>query len=554
MRAVVGIAASLLLAAAAAAPPPAAPAPPRVRQVDRLSDAQRFPRDMHPRTRARHARVMSAWRAPLIAAGSPLITPVDYGADPTGVADSTAAFAAAVAAMVARNTSGHHMADCVVDLGGVVLDLQGGDYLLSAPLAIPQCVGNLRIVDGSLRASPTFPRDRFVVEVGGPTCNTGQGSCNQNVGMSGLTVDGSHVAAGCVNIMTTMGATLDSSSAIFGFNSTGIKVAGGHETMISDTWVAAYFWNQPEKEKNGATGILLAGNDHYISNVIVYSARVGIELTGAANIVDGAHTWNCATGNGGVGILNRESQNRFTGCYLDFNDLVLENAQQVTVSDGFFLGGGQLVFAAPAAGSAIVATTVSGNVWYDTNGAALAVDETAGTWTSAQDLLVTGSTQPGAPRGVTVATKVLTVPLASWPADGAFTVDFSDVSVPAGRRAAHGCMLPLVRAPLDRPRRRTPHPPAHRPLALALPPPPTRSLQVLLFPHAPIQSATARFAGGPLANAAAAPYPLVGALPAKAGAPLTVTVYAAAPAATTGSLQLVVTADQSSSSSVFAVA
>ena len=469
------LAALLALVVAARAAPP----PPRVRQVDRLSDAQRFPRDMHPRTRARHARVMSAWRAPSVAAGSPLITPVDYGADPTGVADSTAAFAAAVAAMVARNTSGHHMADCgprgsIADLGGVVLDLQGGDYLLSAPLAIPQCVGNLRIVDGSLRASPTFPRDRFVVEVGGPTCKTPQGSCNQNVGMSGLTVDGSHVAAGCVNVMTTMGATLDSSSAMFGFNQTGVLVSGGHEFMMTETWVAAYFWNQPEKASNSATGILLAGNDNYVTNVIVYSARVGIELTGAANIVDGAHTWNSATGKGGVGIVNRQGQNRFTGCYLDFNDLVLENAQHVVVSDGFFLGGGQLVFAAPAAGSAIVATTVSGNVWHNTDLPAIAVNETAGTWTSAQDLLVTGSTQPGAPRGVTVATKVLTVPLASWPADGVFTVDFSDVSRPSGA-AGRARLLPAAAfsarstAPPHAPHT---HPPTHAPPAGARPPSP----------------------------------------------------------------------------------
>ena len=249
-------------------------------------------------------------------------------------------------------------------------------------------------------------------------------------------------------------------------------------------------------------GIFIAGNDHYVTNVIVYSSRVGIELTGAANIVNGIHTWNQATGNGGIGILNRESQNRFTGCYLDFNDLVLENAQQVTVSDGFFLGGGQLVFAAPAAGSALVATTITGNVWYDTNGAALAVNETAGTWTSALDLLVSGSTQPGAPRGVTVATKVLKVPVASWPADGVFTVDFSDV---------------------------------------------------LLFPNVPIQSATARFAGAPLGSSMVVSAPLVGELPAKA-APLAVTVYAPAPAAAAGaSFQLIVTADQSGYSNVFAV-
>ena len=46
------------------------------------------------------------------------------------------------------------------------------------------------------------------------------------------------------------------------------------------------------------TGIGIYGNDHYVSNVIVYSARVGVELSGAANILQGVHTWNCATGNG----------------------------------------------------------------------------------------------------------------------------------------------------------------------------------------------------------------------------------------------------------------
>ena len=69
------------------------------------------------------------------------------------------------------------------------------------------------------------------------------------------------------------------------------------------------------------TGIAVRGNDHYVSNSIVFSALVGVELTGAANILQvrdlspgfhsiglkslacvgwqGVHTWNCATGNGG---------------------------------------------------------------------------------------------------------------------------------------------------------------------------------------------------------------------------------------------------------------
>ena len=34
------------------------------------------------------------------------------------------------------------------------------------------------------------------------------------------------------------------------------------------------------KEKNTATGILIAGNDHYVLDTIVFSARVGVRLTG----------------------------------------------------------------------------------------------------------------------------------------------------------------------------------------------------------------------------------------------------------------------------------
>ena len=127
-------------------------------------------------------------------------------------------------AVLAHNTSGHVMSDGIVDLGGVVLDLGGGEYLLSSPLVVPQYVGNMRIVDGTLRASSAFPAARYVIEVGTstPRCNppSGQGSCNENIGMSGLTLDGAHVAAGCLQITATMGATLDASSAIFGFRTT----------------------------------------------------------------------------------------------------------------------------------------------------------------------------------------------------------------------------------------------------------------------------------------------------------------------------------------------
>ena len=64
------------------------------------------------------------------------VNPVDFGADPTGVHDSSNAFESAVAAALLHNTSGHTMGGGIVDLGGCTIDLQGGDYLISRPVCL----------------------------------------------------------------------------------------------------------------------------------------------------------------------------------------------------------------------------------------------------------------------------------------------------------------------------------------------------------------------------------------------------------------------------------
>ena len=52
------------------------------------------------------------------------------------------------------------------DLGGVTIDLGGGDYYISSPLVIPNMYGNMRIVDGTIGASSSFPSDRYLIELG----------------------------------------------------------------------------------------------------------------------------------------------------------------------------------------------------------------------------------------------------------------------------------------------------------------------------------------------------------------------------------------------------
>jgi hypothetical protein len=58
-------------------------------------------------------------------AGAPTLFPADFGADPTGRTDSTAAFKLLMSELL-RNTSSHIMSGKAVDLGGATVDLQGG--------------------------------------------------------------------------------------------------------------------------------------------------------------------------------------------------------------------------------------------------------------------------------------------------------------------------------------------------------------------------------------------------------------------------------------------
>ena len=69
----------------------------------------------------------------------------------------------------------------------------------------------------------------------------------------------------------------------------------------------------------GSTAIELFGNDHVVSDVIIFGGQVGVHVTGGANLIEGVHTWNDATHapSPGYGILISNTQSvRCLGVYL----------------------------------------------------------------------------------------------------------------------------------------------------------------------------------------------------------------------------------------------
>lgn len=68
-----------------------------------------------------------------------------YGADPTGVADSTEAILGALSDAFKGPSDGVLM-EGIANLGGARIDLEGGSYLISRPLRFPATgAGNIMV-------------------------------------------------------------------------------------------------------------------------------------------------------------------------------------------------------------------------------------------------------------------------------------------------------------------------------------------------------------------------------------------------------------------------
>jgi hypothetical protein len=251
-------------------------------------------------------------------------------------------------------TRSHHMASGIVDLGGLTIDLEGGQYLISEPIQIPPMYGNAHIIDGTLRASTSFPSDRWLLEIGDSTkCHPKlpngdpdkQGSCNEFIDVSSVLLDANFIAAGGAKLEMVMGMTL-ANIFVTGFRKVGIQVTSGHAVMISDAWLAECYWSDNKSSNSSrcpkpseSIAIQIHGYDHYITNTIVFDfTRIGVEIVGASNVLQGVHTWN----GGGVGIqlgnaTKGSGSNRLIGCYLDYNSLDLYDPSGVFVESTFFL-------------------------------------------------------------------------------------------------------------------------------------------------------------------------------------------------------------------------
>lgn len=147
---------------------------------------------------------------------------------------------------------------------------------------------------------------------------------------------------GGILVINSLRTNIDS-CYISHFMSSGIMVQGGHETLIHNSFLGQSITagGSPDESEFSGVAINLMGNDNTVTDVVIFSAAVGILLSGQANIITGVHCYNKATGFGGVGIklqLGGLTQTRILGSYMDYTGIVAEDPVQLDIVDSFFLG------------------------------------------------------------------------------------------------------------------------------------------------------------------------------------------------------------------------
>ncbi|ESQ55359.1 hypothetical protein EUTSA_v10025078mg [Eutrema salsugineum] len=305
----------------------------------------------------RHMAEMQALKASLVRRNLPaLVSPpptppqavpgprvyqvISYGADPTGKVDSTNAILKAMEEAFEGPNQGVLM-EGINDLGGARIDLEGGSYLISRPLRFPSAgAGNLLISGGTLKASDDFPVDKYLIELNDESSKLQY--IFEYITFRDLLIDCNY-RGGAIAVINSLRTSIDNCYITRFGNTNGILVQKGHETYIRNSFLGQHITAGGDKgERNfSGTAVNLIGNDNAVTDTVIFSAEIGVMISGQANLLSGVHCYNKATGFGGTGIylkLPGLTQNRIVNSYLDYTGIVAEDPVQLQISGTFFLG------------------------------------------------------------------------------------------------------------------------------------------------------------------------------------------------------------------------
>ncbi|KAK9281652.1 hypothetical protein L1049_004555 [Liquidambar formosana] len=171
-------------------------------------------------------------------------------------------------------------------------------------------------------------------------------------------------------------------------------------------------------------GINIIGNDNAITDVVIFSASIGIMISGQANMITGVHCYNKATALGGAGIYIRApglTQTRIANCYLDYTGIVAEDPVQLHITGSFFLGNAFILI--KSLEGIVRSVNIVDNMFSgDYTGVNIVqLDQSKGPFTNIDQVVVDRNSVEGMTRKSTVARGSI------WGNGTTWTVDFSRV-------------------------------------------------------------------------------------------------------------------------------
>lgn len=197
-----------------------------------------------------------------------------------------------------------------------------------------------QISGGTLRASNDFPVDRYLIELKDESSKLQY--IFEYITLRDLLIDCNY-RGGAIAVINSLRTSIDNCYITRFGDTNGILVKSGHETYIRNSFLGQHITAGGDRgERNfSGTAVNLMGNDNAVTDTVIFSARVGVMISGQANLLSGVHCYNKATGFGGTGIYLRLpglTQNRIVNSYLDYTGIVAEDPVQLQISGTFFLG------------------------------------------------------------------------------------------------------------------------------------------------------------------------------------------------------------------------
>ena len=338
---------------------------------------------------------------------NPIISITEFGGDYKGISDSTTAFENAISSALKYGSPSHNMSGFIKDCGGVTIDLQGGDYLISSTLRIPPYFGNIHMIDGTIRASKNFTyinnNTNYLLMIGNYTNNCGQYNCNQNIYLENLMLDCQHNCDGVIYINHCIGCIIGPGIIIHGFNQYGINAVYSHGTLIFAAWIGQFWWLSNDYNnytKVDSIAIELNAPDSNLRDLIIFSARFGIRIHSVNDMLSNIHCWNydqtlapnkSALTVAGIIIESGAQTIRITDSYLDWVNLVIVNPNNVIIEDSLFFGGGTIILKAignQTVHSLIMMNNQYSSGDYDNYTNTIIIDETNGYFVDIIDTII----------------------------------------------------------------------------------------------------------------------------------------------------------------------